>query len=74
MTFGYFQIGKAVPTTPWEMVANASVLTQAVLGILAFLSLLSWAVMLGKWIEFRIEAVNGFLDDLPADQPGQDAQ
>jgi biopolymer transport protein TolQ len=53
IALGYFQIGKAVPTTPWEMVTNATLVTQVVLGLLALLSLLSWAVMLGKWIEFR---------------------
>ena len=53
IAFGFFQIGKAVPTTPWEMVTNATLVTQVVLGLLALLSLLSWAVMLGKWIEFR---------------------
>jgi len=50
---GYFQIGKAIPTTPWEMVTNATLVTKIVLGLLAVLSLLSWAVMLGKWLEFR---------------------
>jgi biopolymer transport protein TolQ len=49
----YFQIGKAVPTTPWEMVTNSSLVTQIVLGLLAVLSLLSWSVMFGKSVEFR---------------------
>ena len=49
----YFQIQTAIPTTPWEMVTNATLVTQIVLGLLAVLSLLSWAVMLGKWLEFR---------------------
>ncbi len=50
---GYFQIGQAVPTTPWEMITHSSIVTQVVLGVLVVLSLLSWAVMLGKWVEFR---------------------
>ena len=50
---GYFQITRAIPTTPWEMVTNATRVTQFVLALLAVLSLLSWAVMLGKWVEFR---------------------
>jgi biopolymer transport protein TolQ len=50
---GYFQIGRAIPTTPWEMVLNATLVTKIVLALLAVLSLLSWAVMFGKWIEFR---------------------
>ena len=53
IALGYFQINRAVPTTPWEMVTNATLVTQVVLGLLAVLSLLSWAVMLGKWLEFR---------------------
>jgi len=53
IALGYFQGTRAVPTTPWEMVTNASVVTQIVLGLLVVLSLLSWAVMLGKWVEFR---------------------
>jgi len=53
IALGYFQIGRAIPTTPWEMVTNASLVTQIVLGVLVVLSLLSWAVMLGKSIEFR---------------------
>lgn len=59
----YFQIGKAVPTTPWEMVTNASLLTQIVLGLLAVLSLLSWSVMFGKYVEFRRvrKAANAFV-------------
>ncbi len=53
IVLGYFQIGRAVPTTPWEMVMNATLVTKIVLGVLAVLSLLSWAVMFGKWVEFR---------------------
>lgn len=50
---GYFQIGRAIPTTPWEIVTNATTVTQIVLGLLAVLSLMSWAVMFGKSVEFR---------------------
>jgi biopolymer transport protein TolQ len=63
ITVGFFQIGKAVPTTPWEMVTNATIVTQVVLGLLAVLSLVSWAVMLGKSSEFRRvrKAANAFM-------------
>ena len=47
------QIGRAVPTTPWELVSHASTVTKFVLILLAVLSLLSWAVMFLKWREFR---------------------
>jgi biopolymer transport protein TolQ len=43
----------ASPHTGWGMVANASFLTQIVLVVLALLSVVSWAVMFGKWRELR---------------------
>ncbi len=42
-----------VPHTPWEMVLAGSALTQAVFVFLVLLSLLSWGIMLAKWLEFR---------------------
>ena len=54
IALGYFQIGKAIPTTPWEMVLNATLVTQdrprPARGAVAAVS---WAVMFGKWVEFR---------------------
>ena len=50
---GYFQIGRAVPTTAWELVTHATTITKVVLVILLILSLLSWAIMVLKWLEFR---------------------
>ena len=47
------QSGSAIPSTPWELVKSASLETQIVLVILALLSLISWATMLAKWMEFR---------------------
>jgi biopolymer transport protein TolQ len=47
------QIGGAVPSTPAELITNATTVTQVVLGVLAFLSLLSWAIMFGAWREMR---------------------
>ncbi len=43
----------AVPTTPWEMVAGASSIEQAVLVVLAILSLVSWTIIAFKAREFR---------------------
>ncbi len=43
----------AVPTTPIEMITSSSTVTQVVLVFLVLLSLISWAVMLAKWLEFR---------------------
>lgn len=48
-----FQIGGAVPTSPLELVTHATPLTQVVLVVLVVLSLVSWAVMIAKWREFR---------------------
>jgi biopolymer transport protein TolQ len=50
---GWFQVGGAVPTSPIEMITHASLVTQIVLGLLVLLSLVSWAIILAKWLEFR---------------------
>jgi biopolymer transport protein TolQ len=41
------QAGGAVPSSPKELIMNASTETQVVLGILVVLSLVSWAIMFG---------------------------
>jgi biopolymer transport protein TolQ len=43
----FLQAAGAVPTSPKELILNASIETQVVLVILAVLSLVSWAIMLG---------------------------
>ena len=50
---GYLQLGRAVPTTAWELITHATTITQIVLVILLILSLMSWAIMVLKWREFR---------------------
>ncbi len=47
------QVGGAVPTSPWDMVTHATLATKIVLVVLVVLSLVSWAIMLLKWREFR---------------------
>ena len=47
------QLSSAIPSTPIELVKSASYVTQGVLALLALLSLISWGIMLAKWIEFR---------------------
>ena len=47
------QVGEAIPTSPWDMIVQATPLTQGVLVLLVVLSLVSWAIMLAKWLEFR---------------------
>lgn len=39
----------AVPATPVDLILSATPITQVVLIVLAFLSLLSWAIMFGVW-------------------------
>ena len=43
----FLQAAGAVPTSPKELILNASIETQVVLVILVVLSLVSWAIMLG---------------------------
>lgn len=50
---GAWQIAAAVPTTPWDMVAQATTVTKLVLVLLVVLSLVSWTVMALKWRELR---------------------
>ncbi|MEI6813185.1 MAG: MotA/TolQ/ExbB proton channel family protein [bacterium] len=46
------QIASAIPSTPLELILSATVATKVVLVVLAVLSLVSWGVMLSKWLEF----------------------
>lgn len=39
----------AIPSSPIDLVLSASTVTQVVLVLLAFLSLLSWSIMFGVW-------------------------
>jgi biopolymer transport protein TolQ len=47
------QVSQAIPTTPIELVTHATRVTQFVLVVLAVLSLVSWGIMLSKWLELR---------------------
>ena len=47
------QLGAAVPTSPWEMVVHANLLTQIVLAVLVVLSIISWMIMFAKWRQLR---------------------
>ena len=57
----FAQVAEAIPTSPWEMIRHATVMTQVVLVILVVLSLISWAIMLLKWREFRRVLESGHL-------------
>lgn len=41
------------PQSIGDMVLGSDLVTKVVLGILAVLSLISWTIMIAKWIEFR---------------------
>ncbi|MBX3173048.1 MAG: MotA/TolQ/ExbB proton channel family protein [Gemmatimonadaceae bacterium] len=47
------QVRSAIPSTRLDLVLNASDETKVVLVVLLVLSLLSWSVMLAKWLAFR---------------------
>ena len=47
------QVSGTVPTSPLELVSSSDAVTKGVLVLLAVLSLVSWAIMLAKWWEFR---------------------
>lgn len=53
------QLGGAIPTTPRELIVNATLVTQLVLGLLALLSLVSWAVMFSVWRDIRRARATG---------------
>jgi biopolymer transport protein TolQ len=55
------QIKSAIPSTRFELVLNASDETKVVLVVLVLLSLLSWSVMLSKWVAFRSAEKSGRL-------------
>ena len=57
----FAQVAEAIPTSPWEMIRHATIMTQVVLVILVVLSLISWAIMLLKWREFRRVLESGHL-------------
>lgn len=49
-----FQVGGAIPSTPIELIRQATPVTQAVLVILAVLSLASWAMICGVWLQLGV--------------------
>ena len=54
-----FQIGAAIPSSPIELITASSGATKVVLGVLVLLSLISWTVMIAKWVEFKRAERNG---------------
>lgn len=63
--FVWAQPSGAIPTSPIEMVVNSTAATKVVLTVLVILSLVSWAIMLAKWVQFR--RVEGAAEDFMHD-------
>jgi biopolymer transport protein TolQ len=49
----FAQVGAAMPTAPMDLIRQSTLATKIVLVLLTTLSLVSWAIMLLKWREFR---------------------
>ena len=47
------QVGRALPTTPWELVQSTDPVTKIVLVVLAVFSVLTWFMIVMKWLHFR---------------------
>ena len=47
------QAGRAIPTSPWELITTSSSETKFVLAVLIVFSLVSWFLIVAKWWQFR---------------------
>lgn len=47
------QVGRAVPTTPWELITTGNLATKIILIVLTVFSVLSWFLIVLKWWQFR---------------------
>ncbi len=47
------QVGGALPTSAWELVTTSSAATKLVLLVLALFSVVSWFLIVLKWVQFR---------------------
>lgn len=42
-----------LPSSAWEMVADATITTKVILAVLMVFSLISWVLIIWKWLQFR---------------------
>ena len=49
----FLQVGRAIPTTPWDLVLTSSRETKIVLAVLVVFSVISWYLIILKWWQFR---------------------
>jgi biopolymer transport protein TolQ len=47
------QVGGALPSNTWELLTTSSVATKVVMIVLAVFSVLSWFIIVLKWLQFR---------------------
>lgn len=47
------QVGRAIPTSPWDLVLTSSRETKIVLAVLVLFSIISWYLIILKWWQFR---------------------
>jgi biopolymer transport protein TolQ len=47
------QVGRAIPTSSWELVTTSSTETKVVLVVIAVFSIVSWFIIVLKWWQFR---------------------
>ena len=49
----FLQVGRALPSSPWDLVLASSRETQFVLAVLVVFSVISWYLIILKWWQFR---------------------
>jgi biopolymer transport protein TolQ len=49
----FLQVGRAIPTSPWDLVLTSSRETKIVLAVLVVFSVISWYLIILKWWQFR---------------------
>ncbi len=47
------QVGRAIPTSSWELVTTSSAETKVVLVVITVFSIVSWFIIVLKWWQFR---------------------
>jgi len=47
------QVGGALPTSAWELITTSSGMTKAVMAVLIVFSVVSWFIIVLKWVQFR---------------------
>lgn len=73
--FAFIQVSAGESLTPWRMIAEGTLSTQLVLGVLAVFSLVSWVLLIWKFLQFRRmwRLADRFLDQVEAAPRLEDA-